>query len=308
MIMFIINSWEKLFVNFIVCITVVCLSNLLLIGQTKSEREKDELKGYVKSVSVSKAKFTKLDGKFIEEKSVLENKSFYDKSGHKIEVNYYNNKGIFLWKWRAIFDVKGNPVEFFSYEQDGSIMQKYVSEYNSANRKVKENLYEENKLVKCTLYKYSEKNQRVEEISYSSKGRMIFKRLIDYDINGNTVRESQASFDEFLGHGADTWRYEYDSKGNLTVKSFYWINPETDSEKDFRGFMGKKVNIYDKNENLIETHWYDSKNSFESKEKFDYEYDSKGNWVTRTTYVSKLKDEDNPTEIYEKTYRTINYW
>lgn len=286
----------------------VCLASLAGIAQKKSEREKDELKGAVKSVTVKEARLTKTDGKFIEETPVLNYIFSYDLKGNKTGADYYDNKtGVFLWKWRARFDASGKLTEFVTYEQNGSVSDKRIYTYNPANRKISEIFYKNNKPEYRTFYKYSRENRRVEKLTYNAEGKLAFKRVYDYDSSGNALREFESDYEGATSDSADKWVYRYDTKGNLETKLFYGTDGEENWENDNYGYMGKTVYVYDERENLIEKINYDSNNVIKNKENYDYKFDLKGNWTERTAYKKLFKDGKEIKEIYSKTYRTIIY-
>lgn len=93
---------------------------------------------------------------------------------------------------------------------------------------------------------------------------------------------------------------EYDVKGTKTQNQYFPIAGST--------LTGREVYKYDDKGNISEMTLLNGDGSLLSKEAYNYEFDSMGNWVKMTTSVALVQDgkiEFEPTEV---TYRTIFYY
>jgi YD repeat-containing protein len=118
-----------------------------------------------------------------------------------------------------------------------------------------------------------------------------------------------------------TWKFEYDKQGNRIEETAYWRTGELwfkevytyDSlshriEKrhySMDGLRYRQVYTYDGDGKLSEMTEYKPNGSIARKESYNYEFDSKGNWVKRIT--AEWKEKASAFEPKEATYRTIIY-
>jgi TonB family protein len=94
----------------------------------------------------------------------------------------------------------------------------------------------------------------------------------------------------------------YDQKGKK-VNTIYHPNPNIVS------LTGQEVYKYDDKGNIIEMTLTDPKSgTILNKEKYEYEFDSVGNWTKMTAYVAIIEDGKLIFEISEITQRTISYF
>lgn len=143
------------------------------------------------------------------------------------------------------YDHKGNIVEeiYYSAGKQGGIDQKLS-------------------------YKYDNKENKIEHINNKvSQGRILLKQIFTYDNAGNKIKEER-----FNGSDYEFIKYNYDSKNRLQeivktdtlnniiqIRSFeYTSNKSTITiMNQEKRVLGKIVNTFDNNDNIIETVEYD---------------------------------------------------
>lgn len=93
---------------------------------------------------------------------------------------------------------------------------------------------------------------------------------------------------------------EYDLKGSKTQNQYFPIAGAT--------LTGREVYKYDEKGNISEMTLVNADGSLVSKEVYNYDYDSVGNWVKMTTAVAVVGNGKIEFEPTEATYRTIFYY
>ena len=268
--------------------------------------------------------------KFHREGEVMTNSTYrYDKNGNLIEETDYSF-GRFERKAKYSYDNIGNKTEQRIYNSYGSLLNRFRYYYDSSGNLTLESRYWTNNLSTPVDIKYTygsngkliEKNEyfkRVELGNGDYRGGSIFKTIYSYDNNGNKIKESKYDSEGVLRKEI---RYSYDNNGNKTKESEY----------DSKGVLRKEIrDSYDNKGNLIEKKYYEYYNvdgssisreikySYDSNGNpleeisiptygrncryYDYEYDSKKNWIRR---VSDREEIDQWVTVIEE--REIKYW
>lgn len=129
-------------------------------------------------------------------------------------------------------------------------------------------------------YGYDEKGFRTESFIYNNAGKLISKRVYEYDKSGNKIKETV-----FTGNQGELFNdstvFVYDSKGNVKQEIVY-LGTGSGQESDARIFH---------------------------KYTFEYvKFDEKGNWVEKKVFDSVLygSPETEP-KIVRVEYQEISY-
>jgi TonB family protein len=93
---------------------------------------------------------------------------------------------------------------------------------------------------------------------------------------------------------------EYDQKGAKTQNQYFPVAGST--------LTGRESYKYDDKGNISEMTLQNADGSLLSKEVYNYEFDSMGNWVKMTTSVAVVANQKIEFEPTEVTYRTIFYY
>ena len=266
----------------------------------------DNLKGKVKSIIELGYELEKGSG-VIKKDSGSKNTFYYDSIGNRIKDKYSTSSGAFN-SFTYTYNEEGNPFEEIFHVGD-SIHSSSSKKYDTRNNLVEETSYSgsngktsidsfiykydaKGKIIEKTKYnngkfslkfnyKYNSKGSLVEELTFLNNGVLWIKQIFKYDLNGRPMERIQ------YVNGKLQWRvnYKYDTIGNIV------------EEIDYRTINGisttaKKLNIYDKNGNKIEiissgeTKFPLATSNKKYKETEKYEYDERGNWVKKISYVN----------------------
>lgn len=240
-------------------------------------------------------------------------KFVYSEAGQKSKANL---------RGTGIFQADGTPVsiELAGYYRDVDTGYRYIYEFDSQGRPIRDQYFEINVKDGITLeYVYDDEGRYISEQTINSQGDIVgrtenkynsegymtqhTKYNADgnvaeishylYDENGNLIKETNTDYIYYEGGVIveSLWEYEheYDTNGNLLQT--------TTSDKD--GLVDKTTNTYDKKGNLIlrskssgnySSYEYNARGILTREENVHYstkkiiEYDRKGNKRKETSY------------------------
>ena len=232
------------------------------------------------------------------------------------------------------YDNKGNIIEKKCFNSDGSIMKKLTFDYNDKGNIIKLNIYKNENDEYTETYKYDENTNQIEKKCYKSDGSFMRKISIKYDDKGNKIEEVYEAkgdtsndiykYDDkgnniesgFLSNGTFIleFAYTYDEIGKIKEKKCYnndgILFIVENYKYDINSMIIEKI-VVENDEKAITTYKYDfygnliEENSCCTDGKndnqfFKYEYDNKGNWISKTIFHNQI-----PTFIIE---REIKYY
>ncbi len=169
----------------------------------------------------------------------------------QIETEYYEDNKTYETEYD--YDDKGNISTIYYFNADGQI------DYH-------------------TEMAYDDKGNRIVEKSYNSEGDLTHEYQNKYDENGFKV---QTKFIKEDGEVDMVQDYKYDSKGNLIE------NKTTSADVDLSGTVTHK---YDNRSNQVEELNLDADGNEIDKTQYEYEFDDRGNWITKISYVVDEQD------------------
>jgi hypothetical protein len=167
------------------------------------------------------------------------------------------------FKYIMRYDAKGNGIEAFCYNADGSFNSKETYQYAKGNR-IETNYYSANGSFDGKyINKYDDKDNRIEANNYSANGSLDHKYIMKYDAKGNQI---EANY--------------YKADGSLDLKY---------------------IMKYDAKGNQIEENYYKADGSLDYKETYQYKFDGKGNWIKRITFKNQIPKSiyEREYEYYE---------
>ena len=190
-------------------------------------------------------------------------------------IKYFSELGNLTKK--ISYDYRGNPMEITVY---GCIDGDRVTNYGLIRYE-----YDPPPPAMASLGS----GQVKRDLRYSSK--IKFK----YDDKGRLIE------DGYYGNDGSLWvRHVYTYKENQVEQISYSSGSSPDS---------KKLEILDDKGHIIEETYFSSKAGFgESKSKFSYEFDDKGNWLKRITEKIMTKDGKIQALPSTITYRKLIYY
>ncbi len=289
---------KKLILILYIILFVSCSDSKKNPKTKKTDLQKSELNGNVKSIEEKyfegAEKFgepvkTKLkditivlfdkSGKFIENKTLYPDGSLkgmntykYDKNGKLIEDKWFQSEGLEMYHIYK-YDKKGNNIEDNHYESNEKLIAKTINKFDLNNNKVDSRVYESNgSLYRKTLSKFDDDNSEIQkEVSEfdGSKLVVIKKESMENDERGNVIKEN--SYDE-KGNVEYFYSYVYDERDNKLEEIFSKARDNT-----------KETNKYNKFGHCYEGVEY-SMGVLKDKFTNVFQYDNKGNWVIRIHY------------------------
>ncbi len=243
-------------------IILVFLLSVVTWGQNqKTDWQKDNLKGKVKSVRIFSYKYTDNSGK-IENKQPLSNFN---------TIEEYNEKGQ---------KIVGKRIS-----NDGKVATSWLYSYDIANFLTKVEIFnDKNQIEEVLNYTYQPEAQQSEVLGYDATGKLHGKQIIRYDANGNKTSE-----------------LSLDANGSFLLNSeFVYDVKQNVSERKFEDKGGKRVvlkYVYDDKNNVIEENYYGEGVQLYGQKKFSYKYDNQGNWIERTELIYDVERVVTEREI-----------
>lgn len=276
----------------------------LLIGLTaaheKSSREEEELLGPVRSVSSQMThRLMGLDTAGSESEGRPQQKDLvvYDAQGNDVERTAHDDHGFPVGRQVNKRDPNGHLVETILSDPKGALVGRYVHVY--ANGKVVETVHydREGKVFLREVNSYGEQ-ARLSEVSYHIESKAVGKTVYRYDSAG---RRSETSFFMPDGSkavapigpclGAHRVTFAYDEKGRPHEAVSYQPNGVMKKSWRYayndRGLMSEEK-LEDSYDHTTNTHVY--------------EFDSRGNWIKRTTTMIRRPKPDRLSAEDKKQY------
>ena len=203
-------------------------------------------------------KWRKSEFKMDDENRVVSSKF---KKGDEI-FQTIENKYAGLKMERLVLNEKGETIrkEQFSYGKDDEVLEKIIFS-NDGTVKSRE------------VNKYNSKGKLIESKNY--KGENLFYTITTTYPTANSEQTKKEMAD---GNFTTLNYFEYDDKKNLTLYK----------DMDSKGnLVSKTINTYNDKGDLILKRKYNDKGEEEEHNymKYEYEYDSKGNWVKKTEFL-----------------------
>jgi hypothetical protein len=182
----------------------------------------------------------------------------------------------------------------------------------------------EQSLVSKRSYLYDETDVRTRQIVewYSGDGALEFTWIHIYDDRGNVIEQV------YRHHGKDfrtRWSYTYAGEDERASETFYnslgavFSGTRTVKEYDSQGRLIETIRYdcrdrqqsrakyrYNERGDLTESISFNPDDSLYSKTTYEYEYDERGNWIEKRTYITNnLEEEYRTPSLFQ--YRTITY-
>lgn len=122
----------------------------------------------------------------------------YDKNGNWLSSTTYDADGSQRYKLTWTYNEDGHCLDSTSYDGDGTIRSKTKYEYDEQGNQISYSNYEDRELVDQCKYVYNEKGNIIQASRYYEEGVLSYTQKMEYDENGNKIRQA-----------------EYDSTGEL---------------------------------------------------------------------------------------------
>ena len=286
----------------------------------KNDLDRENLEGKVRSIeegknieSDSKTESTKEFVKEFTESGNLSSMKKYDVFGKPIysTQNIYNKKGLKIKAFTEDFNMASKSVEEYEYKDDNlsyakvfindTLKYKSYLEYDKSGHLTRQIEIQ----IKETPLKTNDTTLNTLTYSFDKSGNVILKKNLQttknksynysntykYD-NKNNIIETNSDFDIF---------------GTLKVVNTYDSENRIEKSIEYRNKQIEKVILFDKfyDESLISFY---RNGTLERELKYEYEFDTKGNWIKRKAYVkNSSKHGDEFKFIYVENRKILYY-
>jgi YD repeat-containing protein len=314
---------------------VLCLLWITpIVSQTKTDKDRDQLVGPVKSVKAYFIEFIRKDNGIVEEKrrrwhittynteGNISERTSYDQSDAIIEKLVYtydaNSRSTGYEEYAALLDKtlsiprrhvytlneEGRRVEYIVFESNGSVATRFVYKYDAKGNLTEQQWYAHTgKLGGRLVYTFDEQGNQISETSYRGDGALDWRNVSKYDANGNRT--------EWLQYRGNTLKYKilfsYDSKGRMLETETVEFNripgtlPPTHSPEP-----GKVIYTYYDDKRTKEVATYESDGTL--KGKVAYTYDERENEVGLTAFNADGTLKNGDTLSFNIEYDAHGNW
>jgi len=297
-------------------------------SQTKTDKERANLVGPVKTVERYLVGLGLKDGAVVELSRRTTQKTTYDRQGNIVEdLSYdqdssisqrlvytydaegrstgYNEFAAMLDKSLTIprrhvykLDDKGRRVEYSVFESDGTRASYFVSKYDKNGNLTGEEWYSHTgQLGGKTVSTFDEKGNKTSEAHYLGDGSLSWKNVSKFDSNQNRT--------ELLQYHADKLRYQiistYDNQGRLLENLILEFNGVPGAFSPHAPRPGKVVYIYNDSKRTKEVATYEVGGAL--KERVVYTYDERENEIDITSF----NEQQTGSEIFDRSSISIDY-
>jgi len=213
----------------------------------------------------------------------------YDNNGYFQEYVQYDSKGNIERKGINTLDNNGNVLKTYEYDLNGNLINENHYKYDLNNNRILDSVIEHNdSRTYKHIYSYDKKDRMIEHVLfYGMYNRKESQWFFKYDENDNCIEETSYSYDSFFSKKA----FKFDKNNNKTEEVEYYSEEKIKYKKNW---------TYDDNENLIKEAWFSSENDKGGQYTYEYEFDTKQNWIKQIKYFNHV-----PKFIIE---RKIEYW
>lgn|SRR5262249_29657220 len=289
-----------------------------------TDRDRNALKGPVKSILMEAATYSGTAGNCSEGKRTIVWHARYNADGDFIEATDYNSDGSVFRRMSYRYAASGGRKTKSSYDTAGVLVEKETFDLSNAGRLISSESYKKDGSVDAVAtWQYNAQGQRVGFEAHDSRGNvirsasfnpagqmtesddykdgvLIGKQVFNYDANGYLLEalrygDGRSPIDGLTG--PIRLVNSYDSTAHMVERKEF--NPDG-------SLMWKQTSAFDKNRNEVDHSIYDQAGVLKNHLTYAYEYDSAGNWI-----IQRVSEEDSKNTCSHPTrvvYRTITYY
>ncbi len=227
-------------------------------------------------------------------KSVRVEEQIYEFESHFI---YSRDKP--LLKERFEFDRHGRKIERYTYTTNGRESPKSISAYNEKDWLVKNDTFSalSNKPYLQTRYTYDDVGNVKEIAQYNIEDNTLLQKWVFT----NDLQKMYFEFTDFDSRNKKRMRVGFKRDEKCRVAEVFAYQPD-----DKLGV--RSVIAFDKNDVPISTVNYSSENAVINERKYEYEFDSQGNWIKKSDFELREKDGKSDWKLMNVVYRKIDYY
>lgn len=259
-------------------LTITFLLSGTVTSQSKTDLEREGLKGPVHTVDAESSDFT-IEGREQGTGRKLDALTFNSKS-QLVQRTIYSDYGFLIGTEKYSHDAGGQLVVAEMYEPKGGLQEKRVFTYRQ-NRLVEVTTHDASGVAQLKQEYIYDQHSRVKDEIYSFKAKPVGKTSYKLDRNGNIV---EAAF--FQPNGAKAVAplgpcfsahrvvYSYDSRGRVREEITYEPEGSVKRKSSYR---------YDNNGDIAEELRVETYSTL--KFVHSYDYDARDNWIRHTIVV-----------------------
>lgn len=229
----------------------------------KTDAQDKNLKGKVKSV-------IKDDLDLKTKKREREEEEYYNEAGNLTKGVSYDDgypSSVTIWGYiEGQRVLKNNYISFSDDERPPSTRMTIIA--SAEDNPTNPNLPKDTRYSVRENYKYNEKGQLIEQITYNNNGELWSRTVNNYKANQREV----LNYDQ---HNSE---------------------------------IGQTIEILDKDGNVIERDLMDANGKIGNREINTHEFDSQGNWIVEKTFEEKKVRGKAVRKLLWTTLRTITYY
>ena len=198
----------------------------------------------------------------------------YDENGNKVEWKIYDENELSYWSEFA-YGENGNIIDCKRYYADGELFSEEI--YNENGERISSVDFSEGKEDRKSLCTYDQNGNCIKTESYwtDKEGELKLSYVYEYtyDENDMKIKKKTSSYDVESGTAeySKECDYTYDEDGNILSEYSYDIEI---SEKQLSGWTNY---LYNTQGDVIEEQSYAQDGSVSYIERYEYDYDGKGN-------------------------------
>lgn len=264
---------NKLF--FLLALSIFSVASIAQVG---TDRQREGLKGDVKTLVTEGAVLKGKPGKWTELRRGRSSTTLWDKQGYEIEFLMWASDRPFMKRVSKYNTTRNTRFEtrYDLYKSDSSGVKGVPldAKGNPMPLPPPPKTLEPDVVISEILYKFDNAGNLTENLTYEGQGsnkKLTFREVYIWDTTGNLTEEQR-----FIGGEKLTSRY---------------------------------VRKYDTQGNEIESIIIEGKKKITSRTKYsEYQFDSQGNWISRVNHEEYLNSIDMLIKNTTMTYRQFTYW
>jgi len=264
------------------------LAGCCLTGCVATDRERDGLRGRVKTVKTELAKIS-TNPHYVEGMRTLLMEVTYARNGMRLQQSCYWADKSFTSSRVTLVDGTGQRLDIASHYKDGTVDSKLVRRFDGRGRQTEELLFDtDGSIGHRVTFHVGEIQGGVGSVTspkwvytHDPRGRKLTKRLYD-EADQTVLLEST---------------YTYDDTGRLSDVASY---------REGEVLLGRWTYGYDAQDRRAEVTFSGSEGQPVATWRYRYEGDRNGNWTRRM--AERLVNQTGDWKPAETVYREITYW
>jgi hypothetical protein len=172
-------------------------------------------------------------------------------------------------------------------------------EYNFENNSILQTLKEANDTIQLTVQEILNAQGKIEKIVHTHKDKSKSVATFTYNDAGNVIASTSSV-------GIVDSQTDYTYQDNILIETKYKATQT--QYLDHGNNSSATITKYDAYYNPIQATFYDASDAVSYIEKYEYEFDTVGNWIKKTTYSNTNSENKEDFKIISLDTRDISYY